>query len=89
MKVAAAAAMILSQPAGSPPQKGAQNAAVKAAQLQSGHMTLILSNDDIEKLLPMPDCIDALEQAYVELAEGRDISRRRSDSIEPRIASRT
>src|SRR5262245_16472565 len=46
-------------------------------------MTLILSNDDVEKLLPMPECIDALEQAYVELAEGRGVSRTRSDCITP------
>ena len=26
-------------------------------------MTLILSNDDVEKLLTMPDCIEALETA--------------------------
>src|SRR3978361_2243909 len=32
-------------------------------------MTLILSNDDVEKLLTMPECIDVLEEAYVELAE--------------------
>ena len=46
-------------------------------------MTLILSNDDVEKLLPMPECIDALEQAYVELAEGRGVNRVRSDCITP------
>ena len=42
-------------------------------------MTLILSNDDVERLLTMPDCIEALEEAYVEMAEGRGISRQRSD----------
>ena len=36
-------------------------------------MTLILSNDDVDKLLTMPECIDALEDAYVELAEGRGV----------------
>jgi alanine dehydrogenase len=46
-------------------------------------MTLILSNDDVEKLLTMPECIDVLEEAYVELAEGRGISRTRSDCITP------
>jgi ornithine cyclodeaminase/alanine dehydrogenase-like protein (mu-crystallin family) len=46
-------------------------------------MTLILSNDDVEKLLSMPECIDALEQAYVELAEGRGVNRTRSDCITP------
>jgi alanine dehydrogenase len=46
-------------------------------------MTLVLSNDDIEKLLAMPECIDTLEQAYIELAEGRGVSRRRSDCFAP------
>lgn len=46
-------------------------------------MTLILSNDDVEKLLTMPDCIEALEAAYEELAEGRGVSRQRSDCITP------
>jgi alanine dehydrogenase len=46
-------------------------------------MTLILSNDDVGKLITMPDCIDVLEEAYVELADGRGVSRTRSDSITP------
>jgi len=46
-------------------------------------MTLILSNDDVERLLTMRDTIDALEDAYAELAEGRGISRLRSDSFAP------
>jgi ornithine cyclodeaminase/alanine dehydrogenase-like protein (mu-crystallin family) len=46
-------------------------------------MTLILSNDDVEQLLTMRECIDALEDAYAELAEGRGISRLRSDSFAP------
>src|SRR5579862_1722529 len=46
-------------------------------------MTLILSNDDVGKLITMPDCIAVLEEAYVELAEGRGVSRTRSDSITP------
>ena len=46
-------------------------------------MTLILSNDDVEHLLSMRECIDALEDAYAELAEGRGISRLRSDSFAP------
>src|SRR5580692_3735541 len=46
-------------------------------------MTLILSNDDVSKLLTMPDCIAVLEEAYVELAEGRGVSRTRSDSFAP------
>ena len=46
-------------------------------------MTLILSNDDVERLLTMPDCIEALEAAYLELADGRGVSRQRSDCITP------
>ncbi|MEE8279776.1 MAG: ornithine cyclodeaminase family protein [Alphaproteobacteria bacterium] len=46
-------------------------------------MTLILSNEDVERLLSMPDCIAALEEAYVELAEGRGVTRRRSDILAP------
>ena len=46
-------------------------------------MTLILSNEEIDKLLTMPECIDVLEEAYVELAEGRGITRTRSDCITP------
>ena len=46
-------------------------------------MTLILSNEDVEKLLTMRECIDVLEEAYVELAEGRGVSRTRSDCITP------
>jgi ornithine cyclodeaminase/alanine dehydrogenase-like protein (mu-crystallin family) len=46
-------------------------------------MTLILSNDEVEQLLTMPDCIEALEEAYREMAEGRGITRTRSDCIAP------
>jgi len=46
-------------------------------------MTLILSNDDVEQLLSMRECMDALEDAYAELAEGRGVSRLRSDSFAP------
>jgi len=46
-------------------------------------MTLILSNDDVDKLITMPDCIAVLEEAYGELAEGRGVSRTRSDCITP------
>jgi ornithine cyclodeaminase/alanine dehydrogenase-like protein (mu-crystallin family) len=44
-------------------------------------MTLILSNDDVEKTLTMRDAVDVLEEAYRELGEGRGVSRRRSDSF--------
>jgi ornithine cyclodeaminase/alanine dehydrogenase-like protein (mu-crystallin family) len=46
-------------------------------------MTLILSNDDVEKLLTMRECIAVMEEAYVELAEGRGVSRTRSDCFTP------
>ena len=46
-------------------------------------MTLILSNNDVEKLLMMPECIAALEESYRELAEGRGLSRTRSDCLTP------
>jgi len=46
-------------------------------------MTLILSNDDVEKLLTMRDCIEVMEEAYAELAEGRGVSRTRSDCFTP------
>jgi len=38
-------------------------------------MTLILSNDDVEKLLTMPECIDVLEEAYVELEDMQVVAR--------------
>lgn len=46
-------------------------------------MTLILSNDDVEKVLTMRDCMEVLEDAYVELSEGRGLNRVRSDCLAP------
>ena len=46
-------------------------------------MTLILSNDDVGKLLTMRDCIDVLEDVYVELSAGRGVNRVRSDCLVP------
>jgi alanine dehydrogenase len=46
-------------------------------------MTLILSNADVEKLLPMHECIDALDEAYVELAHGRGAARTTSECFAP------
>lgn len=46
-------------------------------------MTLILSNDDVSRLLTIHDCIDALEDAYVEIANGCGISRPRSECLAP------
>ena len=46
-------------------------------------MTLILSNKDVEKVLTMPDCMEVLEDAYIELSEGRGLNRVRSDCLAP------
>src|SRR6201986_1645439 len=46
-------------------------------------MTLILSNKDVEQVLTMPECIDVLEQSYVELSAGRGLSRRPSECLAP------
>ena len=46
-------------------------------------MTLILSNADVEQCLPMHACIAVLEDAYVELSEGRGVNRVRSDCLVP------
>ena len=46
-------------------------------------MTLVLSNADVEQCLPMRDCIAVLEEAYVELSEGRGVNRVRSDCLVP------
>jgi ornithine cyclodeaminase/alanine dehydrogenase-like protein (mu-crystallin family) len=46
-------------------------------------MTLILSNDDAARLITMPDCIAVLEEAYLELADGRGVTRTRSDCLTP------
>jgi alanine dehydrogenase len=46
-------------------------------------MTLMLTNDDAEALLTMTDCIDALEQAYRDLAHGNSVSAVNSDAITP------
>jgi alanine dehydrogenase len=46
-------------------------------------MTLLLSNEDITELLTMPETLAVLEDAYIELAHGRGINRRRSDLIAP------
>ena len=42
---------------------------------------LILSNDDAEALLPMRECMSALEEAYRDLAHERAASARRSDAV--------
>lgn len=46
-------------------------------------MTLILSNEDIEQILTMEDLVPALEDAYIELVNGRGGNRVRSDIVTP------
>ncbi|MEA2905624.1 MAG: alanine dehydrogenase [Alphaproteobacteria bacterium] len=46
-------------------------------------MTLLLGNDDVERLLTMRDCIDAMEKGYVELGEGIGVSRTVSQIFTP------
>jgi ornithine cyclodeaminase/alanine dehydrogenase-like protein (mu-crystallin family) len=46
-------------------------------------VTLILSNAEIAEIVSMEDCIDTLEHAFVELAQGRGAFRRRSDICTP------
>ena len=46
-------------------------------------MTLILSNEEVEKLLDVKDCIEILEDAYREQAAGRAISQLRMDTEVP------
>src|SRR5262252_1353800 len=50
---------------------------------RSDPMTLLLSNEDVEKLLTMPECIDVLERTYIEMSEGRSVNRVRSDCLVP------
>ena len=38
-------------------------------------MTLLLGNDEVDRLLTMRDCLDVLETAYAELGEGIGVSR--------------
>ncbi len=46
-------------------------------------MTLVLSNDEVEKLLPMEVAIEVLEPAYRDLAQGEAISPARRDMLVP------
>ena len=48
-------------------------------------MTLILSNDDVARVLTMPDCLSVLEQAYRDLHAGDAVTRRRSDCLTPTV----
>jgi len=56
-------------------------------ELAHGVLMLILSNDDAERLLPMAECVAALEDAYRELALGRAVSAQRSDAVCPSARS--
>ena len=44
---------------------------------------LLLSNQEVDQALTMPECMAALEDAYRELAAGRGVNRRRSDTLAP------
>lgn len=44
---------------------------------------LLLSNEEVDQALSMPECMAALEDAYRELAAGRGVNRRRSDTLAP------
>lgn len=46
-------------------------------------MTLLLSNDDVEQVLTMRLCMDALEPVYRELGEGRAVFMGRQDMFVP------
>lgn len=46
-------------------------------------MTLLLSNDDVERVLTVEGCLEALEVAFLDLAEGRAVNRPRSHSYTP------
>jgi len=46
-------------------------------------MTLIFSNDDVEKHLTMEDCLAAMEEGYAEIGEGRAAFRTSSNVVTP------
>ncbi len=46
-------------------------------------MTLILNNEQVTGLLPMDELVPVLEEAYIELVEGRGANRVRSDIVTP------
>ncbi len=46
-------------------------------------MTLLLTNEDVEQVLDMRTSLDALEPAYRELAEGRAVARRQTQTYLP------
>src|SRR5688572_3814987 len=46
---------------------------------------LLLSNQEVDRALTMRECMAALEDAYRELAAGRGVNRRRSDTLAPTV----
>ncbi len=46
-------------------------------------MTLLLSNDDVDQALSMPDCLEAMEIAYRDLGEMRGANGLRSEVLTP------
>src|SRR3954466_6020756 len=49
-------------------------------------MTLMLSNDDAEKVLTMRGAMEALEQVYRDLGNGSAVNRGRTDIFAPTVA---
>ncbi len=46
-------------------------------------MTLVLNNQEIEALLPMADCLPAIEASFRDLGNGQAVNRPRSDMYSP------
>lgn len=44
-------------------------------------MTIVLNDDDVSKVLPMKDCIEALEEAFRDLGQGAAVNAPRRDSF--------
>lgn len=58
-------------------------APLRLTNARENEMTLILSNEEIGRLLPMTDCLDRLEETYREVGNARAVSRPRSDIYGP------
>ena len=58
-----------------------------AAQVAPEVVMLILSNDDIEKILPVGACLDVLEEAYRDLGNGMAATVPRYDVFSPTKSS--
>lgn len=58
---------------GRPAPRPSAAAAVEREAIGRGRarMTLLLSNEEVQVLLPTTECLDVLEQAYRALAAGR------------------